>query len=84
MTEEEKAVEQPTQVVAPWTATVRTAFQALVGLAAMFPLIVDASGVGEGVAWVAVGTAISGAVTRIMALPQVNDFLRRFVPWLAA
>lgn len=82
MTEEKEG--QPTQVQAPWTTTVRSAFQALVGLAAMFPFIVEASGVPEGAAWVVVGTAISGAVTRIMALPQVNDFLRRFIPWLAA
>jgi len=27
---------------------------------------------------------IAAAVTRIMAMPQVNDYLERFVPWLSA
>jgi hypothetical protein len=73
-----------TQVRHPWKATVRTGFQALVGLAAMLPLLVDASGVDETAAPVAGALVISGAVTRVMALPAVEVYLRRFVPWLAA
>lgn len=73
-----------TQVRRPWRTTVRTLFQLLVGLAPMLPVIVDASGVDEASAGVAGALAISAAVTRVMSLPQVEQLLQRFVPWLAA
>lgn len=70
-----------TQVQHPWKATVRTVFQFLVALAALAPFV---AGALPPVA--AVGTFLAGAavVTRVMAMPQVNEFLLRFVPWLAA
>ncbi|WP_435744872.1 hypothetical protein [Nocardioides sp. SYSU DS0663] len=78
-----------TQVRRPWRATVRTVFQALVGLAALAPLI--AGGVEEatsydldGVPFVVVALGAAAAVTRVMAIPEVEAFLRRFVPFLAA
>lgn len=74
----------PTQVARPWRATVRTAFAVVVALAAMLPLLVDAAGVDETAGPVAGALAISAAVTRILALPAVETFLARFVPWLAA
>lgn len=74
----------PTQVKRPWRATVRTVFAAVVALAAMFPLLVDASGVDETAGPVAGALAIAGAITRIMAIPSVEDFLERFLPFLAA
>jgi hypothetical protein len=73
-----------TQVRRPWRSTVRTLFQLAVGLAPMLPLIVGASGLDETAPAVAGALAISGAVTRVMALPQVEQFLQRFLPWLAA
>lgn len=73
----------PTQVAHPWKATARTLFAALVALAAMAPLLVDASGADETAAPIAGALAIAGAITRIMAIPQVNDFLGRFLPFLA-
>lgn len=75
---------QPTQVRRPWKATVRTVFAVVVALAAMFPLLVQASGLDETLGPVAGALAISSAITRIMALPSVDDFLARFLPWLAA
>jgi len=73
-----------TQVRRPWRSTVRTVFQLVVGLAPMVPVIVQASGVEQASAGVAGALAISGGITRVMALPQVEAFLQRFVPWLAA
>lgn len=77
-------VAEPTQVRRPWHAVVRTAFQGVVGFAPLVPAIVDASGLDETAPLVAGGIAISGAITRIMALPKVEEWLRRFVPFLAA
>lgn len=73
-----------TQVRRPWRSTVRTAFQVFVGLAPMVPAIVHASGLNEAAPPVAGAIAISSGVTRIMALPGVESFLQRWVPWLAA
>lgn len=75
---------QPTQVRRPWKATARTVFAAVVALAAMLPLLVQASGLDETLGPVGGALAIAGAITRVMALPSVDDFLARFLPWLAA
>jgi hypothetical protein len=78
---------EPTQVRHPWRATVRTVFAAVVAFASMAPLIYQAA-TGDsperatGVA--AIGLAVAGGVTRVLALPVVEQFLRRFVPFLAA
>lgn len=74
----------PTQVQRPWRATARTIFAALVALAAMLPLLVQASGVDETLGPIAGALAIAGAITRVMARPEVEDFLARFLPFLAA
>ncbi|GAB2762185.1 hypothetical protein [Nocardioides pakistanensis] len=73
------------QVRRPWRATVRTAFQFLLAAAVLLPFIVEASGLDPQVyPWLGGILAVAAAVTRIMALPQVEAFLRRFAPWLAA
>lgn len=74
---------QPTQVRRPWRSTVRTVFQALVALAAMWAFVVEALGLPDW-AWVGASLAVAAGITRVMALPAVEVFLRRFVPWLAA
>lgn len=68
---------------APWRATARTLFAALIGLASMWALVVEALGLDQGIPWVAASLAVTGAVTRLMALPAVNDWLRQYMPWLA-
>lgn len=73
-----------TQVRRPWRSTLRTIFQLTVALAAMLPVIVDASGADETLPAVGGALFIAGGVTRVMALPAVEQFLQRFVPWLAA
>lgn len=73
----------PTQTRRPWRTTVRTTFQVVMALASLLPVIAVAGDISteHGVAQVLL---VCAAVTRIMALPAVDDFLRRFVPWLAA
>lgn len=76
-----------TQVERPWRTVARTVVQGVAGLAAAAPVIYQAAvqespEIATGGA--AVALAVSGAITRVMALPQVEDLLRRFAPWLAA
>ena len=73
-----------TQSEYPWHAVVRTVFQAVVGFAAMWALMVEAMGLDETLPWVAASLAVTGAITRVMAIPAVNQWLARFVPFLAA
>lgn len=54
---------------------VRTVFQTVVAVAAGMPLFVAAAGLPERSAVVAGMVAVSGAVTRLMALPQVEALL---------
>ena len=68
----------------PWKATVRTIFQAVIGFVVMIPQIIEAANINEATPWVATALAISGAVSRIMALDVVEEWLSRFLPWLAA
>ena len=68
---------------APWRATARTLFAALIGLASMWALVVEALGLDQGIPWVAASLAVTGAITRLMALPAVNNWLRQYIPWLA-
>lgn len=74
----------PTQVRRPWRSTARTVFQALVGFAAMWGVVVEALGLDREWQWVSASLVITAAITRTMALPAVEAWLQRFVPWLAA
>ena len=82
-----KALTEPTQVRRPWRATARTIFQGLVGAASMAAPVYEAATHHDAAAatgWAATGLAISAGVTRVMALPVVNEWLARFLPFLAA
>lgn len=77
----------PTQVRRPWRSTIRTVFQATVAGAAAAPLVyAAATQESPELATGAAGTllVVAGGVTRVMALPVVEQFLRKFVPFLAA
>lgn len=67
----------PTQTRHPWRATVRTVFAGVVSIAAVWGLVVEAAGVDQSATIVATSLAVAGAITRIMAIPQVNDLLSR-------
>jgi hypothetical protein len=73
----------PTQVRRPWRSVARTIFQATVSLAAMWGVIVEVAGLPDW-AWVGCSVAVAGGITRVMALPGVEAWLRRFLPFLAA
>lgn len=73
----------PTQVRRPWRSTARTIFQATVSLAAMWGLIVVTLDLPDW-AWVGTSVAVAGGITRVMAVPAVEVWLRRFLPFLAA
>jgi Flp pilus assembly pilin Flp len=76
---------QPTQVRRPWRATTRTVFQAFIGLCALAPILVAEAGLDPAkLPWLAVVLAVALAVTRVMAIPGVDAWLRRFLPFLAA
>ncbi|WP_439676011.1 hypothetical protein [Embleya sp. MST-111070] len=55
--------------------TIRTVVQAVLGLAAGLPLIITASGIPETAAGVGVILAVAAGVTRVMALPVVQQLM---------
>lgn len=83
-------MDTPTQVVHPWRTSIRTGVQAFLGalglLVLIAPLIQEFVEQfwpdSPVVAWIAGGAAFAGAIstliTRIMALPGVNDFLTKY------
>lgn len=73
----------PTQVTRPWRATFRTVFQGAVALAAILPLVLASAGIAP-VGLAGIGLAVAGAITRVMALPAVEEFLENYIPILAA
>lgn len=74
---------EPTQVKHPNRATFRTVFQGALALAAIVPLVLTTAGIPPvGLAAILVGVA--GAITRVMAIPAVEEFLETYVPILAA
>lgn len=82
-----KAVATTTQSKHPWRATIRTGFAVLVGLAALTPFVLDAISNGDPASLgpgAATALSVSAAITRVMALPMVEQFIARFLPWLAA
>lgn len=72
-----------TQVAHPWRATIRTVFAVVVAVLTLIPVVVATAGIGT-VPAVAQVVAVTAAVTRILALPQVETFVSTFLPWLAA
>lgn len=76
-------VTEPTQVRHPVRATARTVFSMLVAFAALVPVVTATAGIPlVGLAGIVV--TVAGAVTRVMAIPAVNDFLAKYFSVLAA
>lgn len=59
--------------------TLRTVVQTAVALCVLLPSLVDTAGLPRSLPWVAGALAVSGAVTRAMALPAVQS---RLPAWL--
>lgn len=74
---------RPTQTEHPWRATVRTVVAAVVALASLLPYILGAVH-ADGTVWGTQALAVIAGVTRVLAIPGVNDWLREYVPWLSA
>ncbi|MFH9870384.1 hypothetical protein ACH4NT_30460 [Streptomyces lydicus] len=55
--------------------TLRTIVQTVLALAAGLPLIIDAAGVPQTAAGVGLALAVAGGVTRVMALPVIENLL---------
>lgn len=74
---------EATQTSHPWRATLRTLFAIVVAFAAMWALVVQAAGLDPNTEWVVGSIAVASGITRVMALPAVDAFIRKFMPWLA-
>lgn len=77
------ATPEATQTTHPWRATVRTLFAMVVAAAAMWALVLQALGLDPTIEWVGGTLAVATGITRVMALPAVDQFIRKFLPWLA-
>jgi hypothetical protein len=71
-----------TQTKYPWRATARTVFAAVVGALTLIPIIATTAKL-DTIPAIAGIVAVTGTVTRILAIPEVDSWLRHFVPWLA-
>lgn len=78
------SVAPTTQTAYPWRATARTVFAAVVAFAGMWPVIVGAAGLDEGIEWVSTSVLVTAGITRVMAIPAVDRFIQQFLPFLAA
>lgn len=70
----------PSQTRHPWRTTLRTDFQLVVAAAAGAPVLYQAitqHSATEATGAAAVALGVASAVTRVMALPQVNAWLTR-------
>lgn len=77
---------ETTQTRRPWRATLRTIFQASLGFASMWAVIVETLGLNPEWQWVASSLVVTAGFTRLMAIPAVEEWLTRYVltRWLAA
>jgi hypothetical protein len=58
-------------------------FAATVALLSLLPYAATTAGIDATPA-VAQTLVVAGAITRVLAMPGVDGWLRRFLPWLAA
>lgn len=72
-----------TQTRRPWNAVLRTSLAALIGLLPILPAIAETLHI-DTVPVVASTLAVTAAVTRVLAMPQVEAWLRQSLPALAA
>ncbi|MEU2514303.1 hypothetical protein [Streptomyces syringium] len=55
--------------------TIRTTVQTAIALAALLPVIIDASGIPATLPWAAGALAVAAGLTRIMAIPGVQALM---------
>jgi hypothetical protein len=76
--------EQPTQCTHPVRAAARSTTATLLGLGPLVPLLVSNLGQSRAAVVLAVALAGNAIVTRVLALPEVEAWLRHTLPFLAA
>ncbi|MBF6085293.1 hypothetical protein IU485_28390 [Nocardia cyriacigeorgica] len=76
--------ETPTQCAHPGRAAARSTTATLVGLGPLIPLLVTQFGETRAAIVVAAALAGNAVVTRLLALPEVEAWLRHALPFLAA
>lgn len=67
----------------PWRAVARTTATAAIALLPILPKIADAADIDH-IPIVVIILAIAAAITRVIAIPEVDDWLDTYLPWLAA
>lgn len=72
-----------TQTRHPWRATLRTAVAAAIGVLPLLPEIVAGLHIGTA-GTVGQFLVITSGITRLLARPDVEAWLRTYLPWLAA
>lgn len=68
----------------PWRAVIRTLAAGVIALAPLAPALVDAIGLDRGAGVGLIVLTVAGAITRVLAIPGVEAWLLRYLPWLAA
>lgn len=73
----------PSQVRRPWRATIRTVLTAALALIPILPSMAQAADIDE-IPTIAAVLATAAGITRVLALPAVDQWLDKFIPWLSA
>lgn len=73
----------PSQVRHPWRAVVRTVITAVLALLPILPQIADVANVDE-IPAVAQFIATTIVIQRVLSLPAVEQWLKTYIPWMAA
>lgn len=74
---------QPSQVVHPWRATIRTTVATVVALVAVIAPHASAIDWSDTSTY-GLAVAVTALATRVLADPRVEAVLRRRAPWIAA
>lgn len=67
----------------PWRSTARTTIVAGLALIPVLPDVANALGIQD-VPWVARSLVVVAGLARVMAIPEVEQWIGRWIPWLAA
>lgn len=76
-------IQTPTQARHPWRATARTVAAALIALLPALPEIATTLEIST-IPIVASVLAVAALVTRVLAIPEVDKWVDRFIPSLSA
>lgn len=72
-----------TQVRHPWRSTIRTVAAVALGVVSLLPETLTSTHLDHTAAG-AQAIVVAGAITRVLALPSVEAFLQKFLPFLSA